>query len=276
MYKLLLCWRYLKTRYLALACIISVTLGVATLIVVNSVMSGFSTKLRDRLHGLMGDVVIEAHGMEGFTDPQGKMDRIRQHPFLGQRVEAMDATQEVFAMLQYQHFGGEWVARPVRLIGVDPKARALVGGFSEYLVNPANKIKPTFDLPESARKYFQEREEEMLERQNRTIQPDNPEDIPLPWPTPSQIKIPRGVILGNLIANLRIASKDPLKKFEEFAVIKPGDTVTQGATIPITAQVTAGGATVIAVSFLVNGRIEFTTTTPPYIFNFSVPTGVSS
>ena len=51
MYKLLLCWRYLLTRYLALVCIVSVMLGVATLIVVNSVMAGFSTKLRDRLHG---------------------------------------------------------------------------------------------------------------------------------------------------------------------------------------------------------------------------------
>ena len=38
-----LCWRYLLTRYLARACIISVMLGVATLIVVNSVMAGFST-----------------------------------------------------------------------------------------------------------------------------------------------------------------------------------------------------------------------------------------
>ena len=46
MYKLLLCWRYLLTRYLALVCIISVMLGVATLIVVNSVMGGFSSKLR--------------------------------------------------------------------------------------------------------------------------------------------------------------------------------------------------------------------------------------
>ena len=79
MYKLLLCWRYLQTRYLALACIISVMLGVATLIVVNSVMSGFSTKLRDRLHGILSDVVIEAHGMEGFADPQGKMARIQFH-----------------------------------------------------------------------------------------------------------------------------------------------------------------------------------------------------
>ena len=58
MYKLLLCWRYLRTRYLALVCIVSVMLGVATLIVVNSVMSGFSSKLRDRLHGLLSDVVI--------------------------------------------------------------------------------------------------------------------------------------------------------------------------------------------------------------------------
>jgi lipoprotein-releasing system permease protein len=42
-YKLLLCVRYLRTRYLAFVCIVSVMLGVATLIVVNAVMSGFST-----------------------------------------------------------------------------------------------------------------------------------------------------------------------------------------------------------------------------------------
>ena len=225
MYKLLLCWRYLKTRYLALACIISVTLGVATLIVVNSVMSGFSTKLRDRLHGLLSDVVIEAHGMEGFADPQRKMARIRAHPFLGPRVQAMDATLETFAMLQYQHFGGDWVTRPVRLIGVDPKARAKVGGFKEYLVNPANKINPSFDIPEATRKFFEMREEETLDRQRLTLLPANPEAIPPPAAPPSEIKIPRGVFVGNLIANMRVPSNDPLKKYDEYAVIKPGDTV---------------------------------------------------
>ena len=44
MYKLLLCWRYLRTRYIALASIVSVTLGVATMIVVNSVMAGFHSR----------------------------------------------------------------------------------------------------------------------------------------------------------------------------------------------------------------------------------------
>jgi lipoprotein-releasing system permease protein len=44
MYKLLLCVRYLRTRYIALASIISVMLGVATMIVVNSVMAGFTSQ----------------------------------------------------------------------------------------------------------------------------------------------------------------------------------------------------------------------------------------
>src|ERR1700691_4080842 len=99
MYKLLLCWRYLKTRYLALACIISVMLGVATLIVVNSVMSGFSTKLRDRLHNLLSDVLIESTSLDGFADPDGKMKRIHRDPYLADKIEAMTPTMEVFAML---------------------------------------------------------------------------------------------------------------------------------------------------------------------------------
>ena len=89
MYKLLLCWRYLLTRYLALACIVSVLLGVATLIVVNSVMGGFSKKLKDRLHGLLSDVIIESRSFEGFPDPEGKMAMIRSDPYLADRVEAM-------------------------------------------------------------------------------------------------------------------------------------------------------------------------------------------
>ena len=58
MYKLLLCWRYLCTRYIALASIISVMLGVATMIVVNSVMAGFSSEMQNRIHGILSDVVL--------------------------------------------------------------------------------------------------------------------------------------------------------------------------------------------------------------------------
>src|SRR6266849_6477103 len=88
MYKVLLCWRYLLTRYLALACVVSVMLGVATLIVVNSVMSGFSTKLRVRLHGLLSDIVVESIPFEGFAehlqDPENRL-----HPSFQLRGEGL-------------------------------------------------------------------------------------------------------------------------------------------------------------------------------------------
>ncbi len=69
MYKLLLCWRYLRTRWIALASVVSVTLGVATMIVVNSVMEGFSQEMQGRTHGILSDVTVSSHGAEGFADP---------------------------------------------------------------------------------------------------------------------------------------------------------------------------------------------------------------
>ena len=87
MYQLLLCWRYLRTRYIALASIISVTLGVATMIVVNSVMSGFTTEMQNRIHGILSDVVVEARSLDGFPDAQWHMDQIYQAA--GDSIEEM-------------------------------------------------------------------------------------------------------------------------------------------------------------------------------------------
>src|SRR5207248_2244757 len=119
MYKFVLWWRYLLTRYLALACIISVTLGVGTLIVVNSIMAGFSAKLKDRLHGLLSDVVIESISYQGFYDANGRMANLRTDPFLKDKITAITATMDIFAMLQFE-FRGETITRPVHVIVVDP------------------------------------------------------------------------------------------------------------------------------------------------------------
>src|SRR6516162_7456140 len=76
-------------------------LGVATLIVVNSVMAGFSTKLRDRLHGLLSDVVIEAHDNTGMTHYDELIAAIHADPYLDSQIEAMTPTLEIFAILQF-------------------------------------------------------------------------------------------------------------------------------------------------------------------------------
>ena len=78
MYKLLLCWRYLRTRWIALASVVSVTLGVATMIVVNAVMAGFSYEMQTRIHGILSDIVFESHSLNGFQDPQWHMAEIQR------------------------------------------------------------------------------------------------------------------------------------------------------------------------------------------------------
>src|SRR5213592_3105820 len=104
-----------------MVCIISVMLGVATLIVVNSVMGGFSAKLRERLHGLLSDVIVESWDHYGFSDPEGKMALIRSDPYLNEHIEAMAPTLESFAMVQFE-YGEHPIARPIRLVGIDPES----------------------------------------------------------------------------------------------------------------------------------------------------------
>jgi lipoprotein-releasing system permease protein len=164
--------------------------------------------------------------MEGFADARGKMDRIRQHPFLGPRIEAMASTLEVFAMLQYQYPGGEQVTRPIRLVGVDPRERALIPGFREYLVNDANKLNPSFSLPEDMRQRWIDREQNTILMERTPPPLALPGEPPPPVPPPSPIHIPQGAIVGNLIASFRedyIDEEGNLHK--EKYVLRRGDSI---------------------------------------------------
>ena len=150
MYKYLLCWRYLRTRYIALASIVSVMLGVATMIVVNSVMAGFSDKMRERLHGILADVVVESHSIDGFFDWKEVMARLKE--VAGEDIEAMAPTMETFGLLKFS-IGDQTITRQVQLIGVEPEQRAKTGDFAEFLFSQKSgeKIKPSFTVPDELR-----------------------------------------------------------------------------------------------------------------------------
>ena len=143
MYVLLLCRKYLTTRYIALASIVSVMLGVATMIVVNSVMKGFSVEMQARIHGVLSDVIFESYSMEGFMDPEWHMNEIRKAA--GEHISGMTPTVVVPAMLSYK-VQRQWVTQPVQLIGVDEKSQASASDFSQFLQHPENKTKFNFDL----------------------------------------------------------------------------------------------------------------------------------
>ena len=130
MYKLLLCQRYLRTRYIALASIISVTLGVATMIVVNSVMAGFGCEMRSRIQGILSDIIITTRSMNGELDPERQKELIRS--LVGDHITGVTATVEVHAILNYNYFG-ESVPHPVNLVGIDPESKSEVGPLIDYL-----------------------------------------------------------------------------------------------------------------------------------------------
>ena len=145
MYRWLLCWRYLRTRYIALASVISVTLGVATLIVVNSVMDGFTTEMQERMHGILSDVIVESHSAHGLPDHEAVQAKIRQ--VVGEDLAGLTTVVHVPAMVTIEHMN-ESITRQINLIGIDTDTYANVSDFSKYLLHPDNQSQISFALRE--------------------------------------------------------------------------------------------------------------------------------
>ena len=146
MYRWLLCWRYLRTRYIALASVVSVTLGVATMIIVNAVMNGFTTEMQGRMHGILSDVIVESHSSSGLVNYKQFQTRIRE--VLGDDLVGMTTVVHVPAMVNINH-RGETITRQINLIGIDTESYASVSDFSKYLLHPENKKSLSFALHES-------------------------------------------------------------------------------------------------------------------------------
>lgn len=145
MYKLLLCWRYLRTRYIALVCIVSVMLGVATLIVVNSVMEGFSSELQSRMNDVMGDVILESRSIDGVADADAHIARIRQ--VAGDKVEGITPIVEIPALM-YIDLGSGFITRQVMLLGIDEQTFSNVIDAGKFLQHPENRRQLSFQLRE--------------------------------------------------------------------------------------------------------------------------------
>jgi len=168
MYKLLLIYKYLFSRRIALASVLSVTLGVATLVVVNAVMTGFATEMRQRIRGILADVIVEGGGIDGFADVERHLELIRQA--VGQKVAAMTPVVETFGLLSIDYLG-QTQTLWVKIIGVDPAGKTRVGEFAEHLVYHHGSGVPSFDVPPALRDI----ERTVLEREGML-----PEDLPAP------------------------------------------------------------------------------------------------
>ena len=221
MYKALLCWKYLRTRFLAFVCIVSVMLGVATLVVVNSVMAGFSDKLRDRFHGLLSDIVVESPSYDGFPLETDDMLRRIRGSAAAVHIEAVSETVEVFGIANYEVGPNrERIPVPVMIVGTNPTTRTAVGGFGNYMVQDDRKKAPSFELtPDALRRwgYFNPPLPEPR-------LPAGPDGLPPISPPPAEARVPVGIIPGFGITHYR--KLDPAtNEMKDEPIMAPGDTI---------------------------------------------------
>ena len=149
MYKLLLCWRYLLTRFIALASVVSVMLGVATMIVVNAVMDGFTSEMKDRIQGILADVTFQSRDInKGF--PHYEWHREQIFKAAGDLIEEITPTVFTPGMLIYQIGGtGERVSWQVDIVGIDALTQGKVSKIASYLQHPENRRNLSFVLHEN-------------------------------------------------------------------------------------------------------------------------------
>jgi lipoprotein-releasing system permease protein len=282
-YKLLLCLRYLRTRYLAFVCVVSVLLGVATLIVVNSVMSGFSNKLKTQLHGASSDLTMHTEESGGFPYTAADIERRIAATPAGPYVQAVSPVVDYYAMLQFQLRGPGGrlmpITKMVRIQAIDPEQHAKVGKFADYLVN--NKGNPGACFTPSAealRRFDQNRTIEAWERQEEWLKAPppapafppadpgkNPFGMPIPaiaprtdegnvpavkpdMPAPAAPARLPGIVLGFSIAHSRWPNKDT-GAMEDHALLLPGDDV-------FVATIGASGTRPVSANFVVTDYLK--------------------
>ncbi len=136
MYKFLLCWRYLRTRYIALVSIVSVMLGVATLIVTNAVMEGFTDEFAKRNNGILADITFESRSLDGVADADAHMREIRR--VAGDYIDGMSPTVVVPAILGYS-VGKDYRTLQITVVGIDEESYATVSNFGRCLQHPENR-----------------------------------------------------------------------------------------------------------------------------------------
>ncbi|MBM4055171.1 MAG: FtsX-like permease family protein [Planctomycetes bacterium] len=124
MYKLFICFRYLRSRKISFFAIAGVAVGVMTLIVVLSVMNGFDQELRSRIRGTLTHIIITKGGMYGLENYQQVMEKIKTTKHVSACAPFVEgpALIKIRGRKEFVYFKG-----------IDPLAEATVGDFNSFI-----------------------------------------------------------------------------------------------------------------------------------------------
>jgi len=125
-YQFLLSFRYLKSRFSSIAALLSVTFGVAVILILLGIMGGYIEELQESIRGQVADLTIVGRD----TYPILHAHRLQK---LVEEVDNVTATAPfVNALAMYRSTG----FNPCQLKGIDPELEPKVSGFGDYVLRP--------------------------------------------------------------------------------------------------------------------------------------------
>src|SRR5687768_7214751 len=136
MYKLFVSLRYLRARTISYIAIGALGLGVATLIIVTSVMGGFQREFHKKIRGTLSDISIESRmffGLRNAPELQREIQRVPQvvatAPFIENIVLIDTDITKDYGFLK----------------GIDPAQEAQISDFARYILSPRELIEAKYE-----------------------------------------------------------------------------------------------------------------------------------
>ncbi len=170
MYTLFLSIRYLYRRFSALAALLAVTFGVATLFTVLSVMEGYMVKVREIVRGQESHLTllgIPALSLTGSDDIQD---------LLKETSHVVGTAPFIESLAMYRSLNG---FNFFQLKGVDPLAEARVGNLEEQLIRPEelDEILPQNESPRPQRTELEKRLWSVFQQDRKPLRAEEVDDL---------------------------------------------------------------------------------------------------
>lgn len=147
MYKLFVSLRYLRARTISYIAIAALGFGVATLIIVTSVMGGFQREFHKKIRGTLADVSVESKAFFGIKDGEKLQREIEKVP----RVVATAPYIENIVLIDTlitKDYGF--------LKGIDPVQEAAIGEFGSYLLSPRDIVEVRYEGHDEVRRLMRD------------------------------------------------------------------------------------------------------------------------
>jgi lipoprotein-releasing system permease protein len=135
--------RLLEKKRIALFSLAAVTLCTAMILIIVSVMGGFVEQVKEKSHGLMGDIILEGDKARGFPYYEGFIKELKENPELKGLVAEASPVIYTVGLLRVQkpHNANAFWTSPVKIQGIDLPGRIATSKFGQSLHKHKEKPK---------------------------------------------------------------------------------------------------------------------------------------